>query len=343
MSTFEVGVIGGSGYIGAELLRYLSVHPQLRVRWVTANSKVSLRVDAVLPNLLGFNDLTFQTLEDGLSDLEGLSAVFVALPHNKSQEVMPEILNTHPDLRVIDMGGDFRTNDLEGYQKYYGREHAAPELLESFCYGFTEFQRDRLKATTRVANPGCFATSLVVGLSPLAKKGSLKGRVAATGITGSSGSGNVPKPTTHHPERTSNLRAYKILNHQHLLEVTSFLNGLGAQELQLDFVPQSGPIARGIFTTIFLPGYSKEELAEIYDEAYSEEPLIHVQDGSPDLRLIQGTPQTLIGINSVEGNSVVIVALDNLGKGAASQAIQNLNQMLGLEETAGLKLPGGFV
>lgn len=344
MKTVEIGLIGGSGYIGAELLRYLSIHPGLSVRWATANSRVGEAVGDALPNLAGLLDLTFISLEEGLEDLEGLAAVLVALPHNRSQEVIPELIRRRPEMVVIDMGGDFRTDDPEGYRHYYGREHAAPELLPEFCYGFTEYQREALDGARRVANPGCFASSLLVGLTPLAVAGKLEGAFAATGITGSSGSGNVPRPTTHHPERFSNLRAYKTLTHQHLLEVTAFLKSRGAGEgFSLDFVPQSGPIARGIFTTIFVPGLGEGELESIFEKAYADEPLIRVSAGSPDLRLVQGTPQTHVGLNWVDGRGVVIVALDNLGKGAAGQAIQNLNRTLGLEETTGLRLPGGFV
>ena len=162
-----VGVIGGSGYIGAELLRYLSTHPGIDVRWVTAHSKAGKPVGDVLPNLSGFVDLEFVTIEELPVDLGCVRVVFVALPHNKSQEVIPDLATRFPEIGFIDMGGDFRTPDPAGYERYYGRAHAAPEWLGRFVFGFTEFQREALKLAQLVANPGCFASSLLVGLTPL--------------------------------------------------------------------------------------------------------------------------------------------------------------------------------
>lgn len=341
--TVEVGVLGGSGYIGSELLRYLLVHPSARVRWVTARSRVGEEISGVLPNLHGLIAGRFLSLDEAMDDLAPVEAVFVALPHNSSQEVIPELVRVRPDLRIVDMGGDFRTPDPDGYRAHYGREHAAPELLSRFCYGFTEYQRERLAGVRLVANPGCFATSLVIALCPLARAKILQGEVYATGVTGSSGSGNVPKPTTHHPERGTNFRAYKPLVHQHLLEVETFVGSLGDRPFRLNFVPQSGPFVRGIFTTVFVRGLAADALEELYVDAYGDSRLIRVRHGSPDLRLVQGTPRTEIGIAADGDRGVVFVALDNLGKGAAGQAIQNFNLLFGLEETTGLLWPGGFV
>ena len=338
-----VGVIGGSGYIGAELLRYLAVHSGVELRWVTAKTKAGQLVADVLPNLRGHVSRTFVKLQDLSADLDGVRAVFVALPHNKSQEVIPELATRLPQVAFIDMGGDFRTPDPEGYHRYYGREHGAPDWLERFVFGFTEFQRDAIRNARLVANPGCFASSLLLALAPLARAGKLEGDVFATGVTGSSGSGNTPKSTTHHPERAANFRAYKALNHQHMLEVETFLRTLTDASFTIRFVPQSGPFVRGIFTTAFPPGVSRQELDEVYAQCYENDPLISIGSGSPDLRWIQGTPRSHIGIAGDNTQGVAFVAIDNLGKGAAGQAIQNLNCIFGIEETTGLSLPGGFV
>jgi N-acetyl-gamma-glutamyl-phosphate reductase len=177
----------------------------------------------------------------------------------------------------------------------------------------------------------------------LAVAGELSGDVFATGVTGSSGSGNTPSATTHHPQRATNFRSYKPLAHQHLLEVTAFVRGLAEKPFELHFVPQSGPFVRGVFTTVFTPHLGPARLEEIFHGAYADAPLVDIFKGSPELRLVQGTPRSLVGVAGEGDRGVVFVAIDNLGKGAAGQAVQNLNLMFGLDETTGLRVPGGFV
>jgi N-acetyl-gamma-glutamyl-phosphate/LysW-gamma-L-alpha-aminoadipyl-6-phosphate reductase len=338
-----VGVVGGSGYIGSELLRYLAIHPRVEIRWASARTKVGASIAEVLPNLRGFVEGSFISLPDAERTLEGIDCLFVALPHNESQDLIPRLAEAHPDLKFIDMGGDFRTDDPAGYAGFYQRTHAAPQWLSRFVYGFTEFQRAKLDGARLIANPGCFATSILLALAPLAARGRLAGPLFLSGVTGSSGAGNAPAQTTHHPERASNFRAYKPLEHQHLLEVESFLRALTPADFEIHFVPHSGPFVRGIFTTAFLPGVRSEELEEIYRTAYRGEPLISVARGSPDLRWVQSTPRSQLGVAGDEGMGVAFVAIDNLGKGAAGQAIQNFNRAMGFPETEGLLVPGGFV
>lgn len=338
-----VGVLGGSGYIGAELLRYLSAHPRVEIRWVTAHARRGEAVADVLPNLAGHVSGTFLDAEEAESRMDGVQAVFLALPHNQSQDVIPRLAAAHPDCVFIDMAGDFRTDDPEGYRRYYKKEHSAPDLLPRFVYGFTELQREKLDGARLIANPGCFATGLLLILAPLARAGKLEGDVCITAVTGSSGSGNKPSPTTHHPERAANFRSYKVLAHQHLLEVGHFLRSLTGREFRLQFVPQSGPFVRGIFATVFTPGTGPDVLRPIFDAAYEDEPLVHVVDGSPEIRWIQGTPRSFVGVAGTGGDGVVFSVTDNLGKGAAGQAIQNFNRALGFAETEGLEWPGGYV
>ena len=338
-----VGVLGGSGYIGAELLRYLCVHPRAKIAWATAHSRRGETIGDVLPNLRGLVDGSFCGQDEGESRIGETSVVFVALPHNESQGVIPRLAAAHPETLFIDMAGDFRTNDPDGYAEYYGKTHAAPEWLPKFVYGLTEFRREELDGARLIANPGCFATCMLLALAPLARKGRLSGDVCVTGITGSSGSGNKPKSTTHHPERFSNVRSYKPLTHQHLLEVGALLRSLTDESFRLHFVPQSGPIARGIFTTAFTPSVGKDELAAIYAEVYGDEPLVGVVEGSPDLRWVQGSPRSFVGASGGDASGVAFSVIDNLGKGAASQGIQNMNRALGWPETEGLHVPCGFV
>jgi len=334
----RVGVYGGSGYAGGELLRYLLGHPETELIFVTSRTHAGKPVAETLPNLAGFTDLEFSDPSE--VSAEGVDAVFLALAHNASQNFVPGLLDRHPELRIVDLAGDFRTPDPEGYRKYYGVEHAAPELIGEFVYGFTEAARERLRGARLVANPGCFATSLLLGLWPVARAGKLEGTITVNAITGSSGAGLKLRPTTHHPERAVNLRAYKVLVHQHLLEVEHFL-GPGGRRLL--FVPHGGPFVRGIFATCVFPDLSASELGRIYAETYRADPLVRVFKGTPELRLVQDTPLSLVGWEGTEEAAVGLVAIDNLAKGAATQAVQNFNLMFELEETTGLLRPGGFV
>jgi len=339
-----VGVLGASGYIGAELMRYVALHPRLSLRWATANRDAGRAVGDVFGNLRGFVNQSFLKSEEVENRFGEVEAVFLALPHHDSQEVLPQLVSAHPDTVFIDLAGDFRTPDAAGYRHYYGRDHQAPELLERFVYGFTEVQREALAGARLIANPGCFATGMLLLLYPLAQSGLLSAPVCLTGITGSSGSGRQAVTTTHHPERAQNVRAYKSLAHQHLLEVEWFINRDSGPDIQIQFVSQSAPIVRGIFTTLFLPGQEVVAVREVYERFYGGETLIDIVEGSPDLRSVQTTPRSVIGVDGAAGRgAVVFSAIDNLGKGAAGQAIQNLNCALGLAETEGLVWPGGFV
>ncbi len=334
----RVGVFGGSGYAGGELLRYLLGHPDVDLRFVTSRSSAGTPIAAQLPNLAGFTSLAFT---DPLqADVRVVDAAFMALEHNASQDVVPALLAANPALKIVDLAGDFRTPDPAGYERCYGRVHSAAGLLPRFVYGFTEAARDRVRGAQLVANPGCFATSLLLGLWPLKEAGLLAGTVAATGITGSTGAGVKLTETTHHPHRATNVRAYKALAHQHMLEVHHFL---GTTDSQLLFVPQSGPFARGIFTTFVFPGLDAAALGRAYAEAYRDAPFVKVVKGSPELRLVQDTPFGIVGWDGRADAACGFAAIDNLAKGAATQAIQNFNLMCGLAEQAGLRHAGGFV
>ena len=339
-----VGVFGASGYIGSELLRYLAVHPRLDLRWASAHSHAGHAIEEVLPNLTRFAAGRFCTIEEGRARLDEVGAVLVALPHHESQRLIPALSRAYPSVVFVDLAGDFRSADAAGYRRHYGRDHVASDLLPKFVYGLPEFRRHRIRSAHFVANPGCFATAILLTLAPLARKGLLSGDVCVTGITGSSGSGASPNRTTHHPERAANIRSYRPLEHQHLLEVEEFLRSETDEDMRLLFVAQSAPIVRGIYVTAFLPTVSPARLMETYRAAYEEEAFVNVVEGSPDLRWVQGTPQAFVGVAGTEPlGSVGFGVIDNLGKGAAGQAIQNLNCVFGFDETDGLRLPGGFI
>lgn len=342
---FKVGIAGATGYIGSEVMRILSTHPEIEIAWVTSESRVGRKVWEEFPNLLGFVRDEFRRFEPEL--LGEVDAAVACLPHGGAMETIKVAVDKFPKLKLVDVSGDFRSPRLDKWEEYYKTRHTAREYQSKFVYGFTEFNREQIKGAQYVANPGCFATSINILLAPFAKHGELVGEVSVSAITGSSGAGNKPLQTTHHPERGQNVRAYKVLEHQHLVECVPFLEDLSDKnEFDLFFVPQSGPWVRGIFATAFIPLNQQHSLAtvnEMVRDAYEGETFIHIVEGSPEMRLVQHTNMAHVTYRAQGDMLVGMCAIDNLVKGGAGQAVQNLNLMLGLDESTGLMHPGGYV
>jgi N-acetyl-gamma-glutamyl-phosphate reductase len=345
---YRAGVLGGSGFAGAELERRLLFHPDVEVVRVCAADHVGEPIAHALPHLEGLTNLVFENPppEEAVA---GLDVVLMGLPHGASIDVVERVAGT--DVRVIDMSGAFRLKDLDAYQRFYGGPHARPALLERFVYGLPELERERIKHARYVSSPGCFATSIELALLPFAKAGLLEGSVEVVGITGSSGSGVTPSVTTHHPTRSVNLRTYRPLAHQHAPEIAAALTGAGAKNLSLNFVPVSAPLARGIFATAFfrVPARtSTEALMKLPHETYAHEPFVRIpQNRLPEVAAVNGSNYAEVGVvvgPEESGTRLVTAfsALDNLVKGGAGQAIQNMNLMLGLPETTALRDPGGY-
>jgi N-acetyl-gamma-glutamyl-phosphate reductase len=347
---WKAAVIGGSGYGGAELIRRLLMHPQVELVRVASVDYVGEPLAAAHPNLEGLTSLTFEQLppEEAAA---GMDVVLLGLPHKVSAHKVPAIMKT--GARIVDLSGDFRLKDAKAYQRYYGAEHPSVELLGQFVYGLPELNRDRIKAAKYVASPGCFATTIELGLMPLAKKGLLRGAVEVVGITGSSGAGVVPTATTHHPTRAVNLRTYKPLEHQHIPEITETLEAAGARELVLRFVPVSAPLPRGIFATSFAHVDGKLEKAAIaaaFAETYRGEPFVRVPAKRlPEVAAVSGSNHVEVGFAvadtpDADGRRTVscFSVSDNLIKGGAGQAIQSMNLMLGLDERTTLEDPGAW-
>ncbi|MCU0727219.1 MAG: N-acetyl-gamma-glutamyl-phosphate reductase [Planctomycetes bacterium] len=344
MDRIRAAIVGGSGYGGGELLRLLAAHPFVEVVEVTAQRAAGKPVHAIHENLLGTSDLVFTDRAPPALARE-VDVLFFALPHGEAAGRMREVFDAAPPVRVIDLSGDFRLRDPEAWAAAYGKPHPAPDLLASFVYGCPEAAREEVRAARRVANPGCFATGAILALLPLARSGRLEGRVAVNGVTGSSGSGTDPKPGTHHPERAADFRAYRPLVHQHVPEIEAALRAAGARGLSLAMVPHSGPFVRGIFTTAyFFPAspLSSPEVAALYRATCEGEPFLRLRSETPRVGVVCGTNYGDLSFAvSADGRTVVCLsAIDNLVKGMAGQAIQNLNLMFGLEETAGLRAPG---
>lgn len=346
---FKAAVIGGSGYGGAELIRRLLLHPDVELVRVASVDYIGEPIENAHPHLEGRTDLKFE----GLSPAEaaaGMDVVLLGLPHKVSAQKVPEIIAT--GARIVDLSGDFRLRDPAVYKRYYGAEHPAQNLLDgTFVYGLPELHRAQIQQAKYVASPGCFATTIELGLLPLAKAGLLSGMVETVGITGSSGAGVVPTPTTHHPVRASNLRTYKPLDHQHIPEITQTLLSAGAKDLQLSFVPVSAPLPRGIFATSFVHVDEKvsiDEIKRLFVEYYAKEPFVRVPHKRlPEVAAVSGSNFVEVACQpgAVENGRRVVAcfsALDNLIKGGAGQGIQSMNLMLGLDERLTLEDPGSW-
>ncbi len=346
---FKAAVIGGSGYGGAELIRRLLLHPEVELVRVASVDYIGEPIANAHPNFEGITDLKFE----GLSPAEaaaGMDVVLLGLPHKVSAQKVPEILST--GARIVDLSGDFRLRDAATYKRYYGAEHPAANLLDgTFVYGLPELNREAIKKAKYVASPGCFATTIELGLLPLAKAGLLRGMIETVGITGSSGAGVVPSATTHHPTRAGNLRTYKPLDHQHIPEITQTLLAAGAKDIQLSFVPISAPLPRGIFATSFVhvdENISPDDLKKLFVEAYAKEPFVRVpKKRLPEVVAVAGSNYVEVACQpgAVENGRRVVACFsvtDNLIKGGAGQAIQSMNLMLGLDERASLEDPGSW-
>lgn len=350
MAKKKAVVIGGTGYGGAELLRRLLFHPHVEVTRVTAVDNVGKKVGDVHFNLSGRTSLVFEQVP-AKEAVQGVDVVFLALPHKTTAQVVVEILDSGFQGHVVDMSGDFRLRDAQAYQRYYQVAHPKPSWLADgkFVYGLPELNRAALKQAQYIASPGCFATTIALGLLPLAKAGLLTGPVHTVAATGSSGSGANPTITTHHPLRASNLRTYKPLDHQHIPEITQTLQGAGAKDLALEFVPVSAPLPRGIFATSFaeVPASVTEEmLQEAFTRCFANEPFVRVVVGrQPEVVAVSGSNYVEVSfvLGQATGNTRRVVcfsALDNLVKGGAGQSIQAFNVMMGFEESATLLEPG---
>jgi N-acetyl-gamma-glutamyl-phosphate reductase len=345
---YRAAVLGGSGFAGAELVRRLVHHPRMELVRVCAADHVGEPIASALPHLEGMTHLVFENppVDEAIA---GVDVVLMGLPHGASIEVVDRLMQS--DVRVIDMSGAFRLRDPEAYRRFYGGPHARPELLDLFTYGLPELHRESIREAHFVASPGCFATSIELALLPFAREGLLQGAVEVVGITGSSGAGVTPSPTTHHPTRSVNLRTYRPLTHQHAPEIEAALRSAGARDLRLDFVPVSAPLARGIFATAFFrvpASVSPEKLVEIASSAYAREPFVrYPKNRLPEVVAVAGSNYAEVGVvaGQEQGDTRLVTAfaaLDNLVKGGAGQAIQNMNLMLGLPETTALEDPGGY-
>ena len=345
----RIGLIGGSGYVGGELLRLLIMHPQAEVTMVTSRQVVGEYVFNSHPNLRGLTQLKFVPMD--IAELQkNCDLVFTATPHGGSVNLVPKLLEA--GLKVIDMSADFRLKNPDDYEKWYGWKHTHPELLKEAAYGLPELHRDEIKKARIVACPGCMATATMLPLVPIVKAGLVENkRIVADLKVGSSGGGSKPTVASHHPERFGGVRPYKVVGHRHIAEVEQELNAFTNEAISISFTPHAVNMVRGILSTIHTfpkQPLTNKDVWKALRGQYEGEPFIRFvkyQKGSyqlPDPKVTLGTNYCDIGfeIDEHANRLLLFSAIDNMVKGASGQGVQCMNLLMGIEETTGLKSTG---
>jgi len=334
----EVGIVGGTGYTGAELLRLLSRHPEARVRLLTSRQEAGKRADAVFPHLRGLcDDLVFT--EPDVDALASCQAVFFATPHGTAMHMAGKLLER--GVKVLDLSADFRLKDPGVFRQWYGVEHAAPKLLGEAVYGLPEVNREPLRRARLVACPGCYPTSVQLGFLPLLENGlALDGSLIADCKSGVSGAGRELKQGSLFSEAAESFKAYGVGAHRHHPEIEQGLKQVAGTPVAVTFVPHLVPMNRGIHATLYADLERDTDIQALYDLRYSDEPFVDVLPAGshPDTRSVRGANQCRIAVHRPGGGRrvVILVVIDNLVKGAAGQAVQCFNLMSGLPETDGL-------
>lgn len=314
----KIGIIGGAGYTGGELLRLLIHHPAVEIAFVHSHSQAGKHISEVHQDLFGETDLKFSS--EVQADIDVL---FACAGHGKTRPFLAE--NAFPEsLKIIDLSRDFRLASAE----------------HDFVYGLPELQRDTIRQTKHLANPGCFATCIQLALLPLAKAGELNTEVHVHALTGSTGAGQKPVGTTHYSWRNNNISIYKAFSHQHLGEIKQSLQQLQPSFQQsLNFLPMRGDFSRGIYASVYLNSdLSAEAATALYQTYYETHPFTHVSPENPHLKQVVNTNKAIVHVQKLDGKLLIVSMIDNLLKGASGQAVQNFNLMSGLDETTGLHL-----
>lgn len=334
---FKVGIVGGTGYTGVELLRLLTPHPQVELTAITSRSEAGRRLDNLYPNLRGQTDLCF--VEPSAQALSGCDLVFFATPHGVAMEQGPQLLAQ--GIKVVDLSADFRLKDLAVFETWYGMAHTAPDWAERAVYGLPEVNREAIAAAELVAAPGCYPTSVQLSLLPLLRAGVIDATdLIADCKSGVSGAGRGANVGTLFAECSDSFKAYGVSGHRHLPEIKQQLQLATSQSVGLVFTPHLTPIIRGIHATCYARLTQECDVQALFEEAYQNEPMVDVMPpGShPETRSVRGSNRCRIAVHRApESDRVIVLAVeDNLVKGASGQAVQCMNLMLGLPETLGL-------
>ncbi|MCG9052959.1 N-acetyl-gamma-glutamyl-phosphate reductase [Laribacter hongkongensis] len=335
----KVGIVGGTGYTGVELLRLLSRHPDVELTAITSRKEAGLRVDAMYPSLRGWVDLAFTTPDE--ANLAGCDVVFFATPNGIAMQEAVRLVEA--GVRVIDLAADFRIKDIAEWEKWYGMTHASPQLVAEAVYGLPEINRDAVRAARVVANPGCYPTAVQLGFLPLIEAEAIDPAcLIADCKSGVSGAGRKAEVHTLFAEATDSFKAYGVAGHRHLPEIRQGLAAVAGQPVGLTFVPHLTPMVRGIHATLYARLKKDVDLQGLFESRYAGERFVDVlPTGScPETRSVRGSNTCRIAVHRPQGSDTVVVlsVIDNLVKGAAGQAVQNLNLMFGLPESTGLEI-----
>lgn len=338
MDSIKVGIVGGTGYTGVELLRLLSSHPHSEILAVTARDKVGLPVSDLFPNLRRHVDISFKSFSE--AGLKKCDVVFFATPHGVAMKEAHTLIND--GVRIIDLSADFRIKDISVWEKWYGMTHACPEILANAVYGLPEANRKQIRNADIVANPGCYPTAVQLGFLPLIKANVLSGNDLIADVkSGVSGGGRKAETSFLLSEASDNLKAYGVAGHRHLPEILQELELASSGPLSLTFIPHLVPMIRGIHATLYAKVDRKIDIQELFELAYENEAFVDILPPGtyPETRSVRGSNYCQIAVHRPQNQDTVVIlsVIDNLVKGAAGQAVQNMNIMFGLTESVGLE------
>ncbi|MBA0014311.1 MAG: N-acetyl-gamma-glutamyl-phosphate reductase [Nitrosomonadaceae bacterium] len=330
----KVGIVGGTGYTGVELLRILSQHPEVQIEAITSRQEAGMPVSDLFPSLRGRVSLKF--CDPAEASLEKCSVVFFATPNGIAMQQTKFLLDA--GVRVIDLAADFRIKDVAEWEKWYGMTHSCPDLVAEAVYGLPEINRDQIKKARLVANPGCYPTAVQLGFLPLIESGIVDmNHLIADAKSGVSGAGRKAEVNTLFSEASDNFKAYGVPGHRHLPEIRQGLSNMAEKSVGLTFVPHLTPMIRGIHATLYARLTADADLQSLFEERYANEPFVDVlpMGSHPETRSVRGSNLCRIAVHRPQGSDTVVVlsVTDNLVKGAAGQAVQNMNLMFGLPET----------
>jgi N-acetyl-gamma-glutamyl-phosphate reductase len=351
MSTKKtVGILGASGYTGAELVRLLLRHPRVEIVLLTADRKAGLAMGDVFPQFAPYDLPKLVSIDDIDWASAAPDLVFCALPHATTQKVLKDLLTKAPATKVVDLSADFRLEDPSAYAKWYGHEHHALELQKEAVYGLVEIYRREIRKARLVANPGCYTTCAQLPLIPLLKARAIEpDEIVVDAKSGVTGAGRSPKEEMLFTEVSEGFHAYGVGHHRHMSELDQEFSKAAGKEVIVSFTPHLVPMNRGLLSTIYVRGRrgkTAQDIHEILVKAYEKEPFVHVLPfgKTPQTRHVRGSNMTYIGVaaDRIAGRAIVVSALDNMTKGASGQAVQNMNVMLGFAEATGIDQPAMF-
>ena len=334
----KIGIVGGTGYTGVELLRLLAQHPHAEITLITSRGEAGTPVSAMFPSLRGRIDLEFTAPSDAA--LKQCDIVFFATPNGIAMQQARALYDA--GTRIIDIAADFRIKDIPTWEKWYGTQHACPELVAEAVYGLPEFNREKIRGARIVANPGCYPTAVQLGFMPLLRNRQVDLRqLIADAKSGVSGAGRKAEVATLFAEASDNFKAYGVMGHRHHPEISQGLAAMAGADVGLIFTPHLTPMIRGIHATLYATLSADLDLQALYEAAYANEPFVDVMPAGshPDTRSVRGSNLCRIAVHRPHGGNtaVVLSVIDNLTKGAAGQALQNMNPMCGYAETSGLE------